>query len=323
MQAIVQQGYGSPAVLGVREVPDPPAPKDREVLVEVHAAAVNALDWHLTRGMPRFIRLMEGVRTPKKPVRGVDLAGRVLAVGPAVTRVQPGDEVWGGTEGSFAELAVTGEDRLTRKPAALTFGEAASFYVPGLTALQGVRDKARVQAGQRVLVLGAGGGVGVYAVQLASWLGAHVTAVTRGERMEQARRLGADQVIDYHVEDFTRRNERWDAIIYLGGSVPFTRCRRVLTRRGVIVVIGGPAGGWVEPMGKLLRAMLLSLVVSQRLVPFVSKNDPGDLDLLSELAASGRLRPVIDREFRLAEAAEAIGYVGAGRARGKVVVRVR
>jgi NADPH:quinone reductase-like Zn-dependent oxidoreductase len=322
MRAIVQQGYGAPAVLALREIEAPGSPGPQEVLVEVHAGAVNALDWHLTRGMPRFLRLIEGIRTPRNRVRGVDLAGRVRAVGSNVTRFKPGDLVWGGADGSLAELALTREERLVHKPASLGFGEAAALYVAGLTALQGLRDKAKVQAGQRVLVLGAGGGVGIYAVQLAKWLGAQVTAVTRTDSVALARSLGADQVIDYTKEDFTRRAERWDAILYLGGSVPFTHCRRVVTPHGTIVVIGGPAGGWFEPMGKLLRAMLLSLFVSQRLAPFVSKNVTADLELLSELAASGAIRSVIDRSYPLAQAAEGIAYVGAGLAKGKIVISV-
>jgi NADPH:quinone reductase-like Zn-dependent oxidoreductase len=309
-------------VLAVQQV-DIPVPGDKQVLVEVHAAGVNALDWHLTRGVPRFLRLIGGIRTPRDRVRGVDLGGCVVTVGRGVTRFNPGDQVWGGSDGSFADYAVTKEERLVAKPASLPFGEAAPMYVAGLTALQGLRDKAGVRAGERVLVLGAGGGVGTYAVQIARWLGAHVTAVTRTDGLDLARALGADEVIDYTREDFTRRSERWDALLYVGGRVSFSDCRRVMTRTGTIVVIGGPAEGWFEPMGKLLRGAIGSLFVSQRLAPFVSHNDRADLETLTELAVSGKIRSVIDREYPLDQGADAIARVGAGRVRGKVIIRVR
>ena len=320
MKAIVQERYGSPDVLALRDV-DTPAIGDDGVLIEVHAASVNALDWHMTRGMPLVIRMMAGLRTPRDPLRGVDLGGRVVAVGKNVTRFKPGDDVFGGTDGSFAEHAATVEGRLALKPPGLTYAQAASLHVAGLTALQGLRDKAQVQPGQRVLVTGAGGGVGTFAVQIAKWLGARVTAVTRTASVDLVRSLGADEVIDYSAEDFTRRSERYDVIFDVSGNRSFRDCRRVMTRTGILVVVGGPAG-WFAPVTRLLTAAALSPLVSQRFVPFISKNDPAGLALLAELTAAGTITPVIDRSFALSETPDAIRYVGTGAARGKVVITV-
>src|SRR5919108_806413 len=256
MKAIVQEGYGSPDTLKLREVETPTA-GDKGVLVEVHAASVNALDWHLTRGVPFFIPILEAISGPKHRIRGVDLAGRVTAVGKNVTRFKPGDEVLGGADGSFAEFTVTTEKRLAAKPAGITFEQAATLHVAGLTALQGLRDRARVRAAQRVLVNGAGGGVGTFAVQIAKWLGAHVTAVTRAGSVDLVRSLGADEVIDHGAEDFTNRRERWDVIFDIGGNRPFSRCRRVTTPDGIVVAIGGPAGRFIAPAGRMLEAVTL------------------------------------------------------------------
>src|SRR5919106_2481078 len=219
-----------------------PASGDDGVLVEVHAASVNALDWHLARGVPIFIRMLEAIGAPKYRVRGIDLAGRVKAVGKTVTRFKPGDEVFGGSDASFAEFTVTTEKRLAAKPAGITFEQAATLNVAGLTALQGLRDRARVRAGQRVLVNGAGGGVGTFAVQIAKWLGAHVTAVTRAGSVDVVRSLGADEIIDHGAEDFTSRRDRWDVIFDIGGTRPFSRCRRVLEPDGILLAIGGTGG---------------------------------------------------------------------------------
>ena len=320
MKAIVQVGYGLPHALTLRDV-EIPRIGDDEVLVRVHAASVNALDWHMTRGMPYAIRL-GGPGTSRQGVRGVDLAGRVEAAGRNVTGLKPGDEVFGGSTGSFAEYAATTPRRLALKPAALPAEQAATLNVAGLTALQGLRDRARVQPDQRVLVNGAGGGVGTFAVQIAKVLGAHVTAVTRTESIGMVRSLGADEVIDYHAEDFTTRAGRYDVVFDIGGNRPLGDCRRVLARSGTLVVVGGPAGRWLAPATRLLHAAVLSPFISQRLVPFVAKNDAASLVLLGELAEAGKIRPVIDRQFPLSEAAEAIAYVGAGRARGKVVIKV-
>src|ERR671913_618875 len=242
MKGIVQEGYGSPDALTLREI-EMPACGDDGVLVEVHAAAVNALDWHLVRGVPFFIPILEAISAPKHRVRGVDLAGRVTTVGKKVTRFKAGDEVFGGTDGSFAEFTVTTEKRLALKPAGISFEQAATLNVAGLTALQGLRDRARVSAAQRVLVNGAGGGVGTFAVQIAKWLGAHVTAVTRAGSVDVVRSIGADEVIDHDAEDFTNRRDRWDVIFDIGGNRPFSRCRRVMEPDGIPVPLGGAGGG--------------------------------------------------------------------------------
>jgi NADPH:quinone reductase-like Zn-dependent oxidoreductase len=320
MKAIVQEGYGSPDTLKLREI-ETPAAGDDGVLVEVHAASVNALDWHLARGVPIILRLLEAIGAPKHRVRGVDLAGRVTAVGKKVTRFKPGDEVLGGADGSFAEFSVTTEKRLAPKPAGITFEQAATLNIAGLTALLGLRDRARVRAGQRVLVNGAGGGVGTFAVQIAKWLGAHVTAVTRAGSADLVRSLGADEVIDHDAEDFTGRPDRWDVIFDIGGNRPFSRCRRVLVPDGILLAVGGPAGRWLAPASRLLHAVMLwSLTRRRRVVPFAAKSDPEGLALLAGLVERGTITPVIDRRFALSETAEAVRHLGAGHSRGKVVI---
>ncbi|MCA1659633.1 MAG: NAD(P)-dependent alcohol dehydrogenase [Verrucomicrobiaceae bacterium] len=323
MKAIVQEGYGSADALKLREI-ETPAAGDDGILVEVHAASVNALDWHVARGVPFFIPLLEAIGAPKHRVRGVDLAGRVTAVGKNVTRFKLGDEVLGGADGSFAEFTVTTEKRLALKPAGITFEQAATLHVAGLTALQGLRDRAQVRAGQRVLVNGAGGGVGTFAVQIAKWLGAHVTAVTRAGSVDLVRSIGVDEVIDHDAEDFTSRPDRWDVIFDIGGNRPFSRCRRVMEPDGILLAIGGPAGRWIAPAGRLFGALMLSpLTRRRRVVPFVAKSDPDGLALLAELVERGTMTPVIDRRFALSETAEAVRHLGAGHMRGKVVINTR
>jgi len=321
VKAIVQVAYGLPHALTLRDV-EVPRIGDEEVLVRVHAASVNALDWHMTRGMPYLVRGLDGLRTPRPSIRGVDLAGRVEAVGRKVTGLKPGDEVFGGSNGSFAEYAATTPDRLAPKPEGFRHEQAAAFNVAGLTALQGLRDKAQLQSGQRVLLNGAGGGVGTFAVQIAKHLGAHVTAVTRTNSIEMVRSIGADEVIDYRREDFTTRPQRYDVLFDIGGNRPLADCRRVLAKNGTMVLVGAPAGRWLAPATRLLHAAALSPFVSQRLLPFISKNDSAGLALLKELAEAGKIRSVVDRTYALSEAAEAIGYVGAGHARGKVIIKV-
>jgi NADPH:quinone reductase-like Zn-dependent oxidoreductase len=302
MKAIVQVGYGSPDTLKLREI-EPPAAGDDEVLVEVHAASVNALDWHLVRGVPVFLRLLEAIGAPKHRVRG--------------------DEVLGAADGSFAEFAVTTEKRLAPKPSGITFEQAATLNIAGLTALQGLRDRARLRPGQRALINGAGGGVGTFAVQIAKWLGAHVTAVTRAGSAHLVRSLGADEVVDHDLEDFTSRRDRWNVIFDIGGSRPFRRCRRVMEPDGILVAVGGPAGRWLAPASRLLQAVLLwPLTRRRRVVPFVSKSDPEGLALLAGLVERGTITPVIDRRFALSETTEAVRHLGAGHSRGKVVIKV-
>jgi NADPH:quinone reductase-like Zn-dependent oxidoreductase len=323
MKAIVQEGYGSPDTLKLREI-ETPAAGDDGVLVEVHAASVNALDWHVARGVPVFLRLLEAIGAPKHRVRGVDLAGRVTAVGKKVTRFKPGDEVLGGADGSFAECTVTTEKRLAPKPAGITFEQAATLNIAGITALLGLRDRARVRAGKRVLINGAGGGVGTFAVQIAKWLGAHVTAVTRSGSADLIRSLGADEVIDHDAEDFTSRPDRWDVIFDIGGTRPFSRCRRVLDPDGILLAVGGPSGRWLAPATRLLHAVILwPLTRRRRVVPFAAKSDPEGLALLAGLVERGTITPVIDRRFALSETAEAVRHLGAGHSRGKVVINTR
>jgi len=320
MKALVQDRYGSPDVLSVREIPTPQL-KDDQVLVRVRAASVNALDWHLMRGEPRMVRLMgEGVRRPKTETRGADIAGVVEAVGASVTRFEPGDEVFGSSIRTFAELAAIREEGLVSKPAGLTFEQAGALGVAAFTALQGLRDKGRLQAGQRVLVHGAGGGVGTYGVQLAKALGAEVTAVCGPASVEIMRSIGADHVIDYTQTDFTRTGERYDLILDVGGTKSLAACRRALTPAGRHVQVGGPAGRWFGPILGLVETFVVNRFVGGKHVPFLAHRKLADLEYLRALAEAGRIRPVIDRTYPLAEAAEAIRYVEAGHARGKVVV---
>ncbi|HYC61324.1 MAG TPA: NAD(P)-dependent alcohol dehydrogenase [Thermoanaerobaculia bacterium] len=325
MKAIVQEGYGLPGrVLALREI-DTPEIDDRGVLVQVHASSVNALDWHITRGMPFLIRIGAGFRRPKPKdsVRGVDVSGRVAAVGKDVTRFKVGDEVFGASNGSFAEYATATEEQLALKPGGITHEQAASLNVAGLTALQGLRDKAKLQRGQHLLINGAGGGVGTFAVQIAKWLGARVTAVTRTRSVELVRSLGADDVIDHEVEDFTRRGERYDVIFDIGGNQPLNDCRRVLSGTGALVTVGAPAGRWIAPATRLLAAAALAPFVRQRVVPFISQSDSEGLALLAELTAGRIISPVIERTYELSDAPAAIQHVGEGSARGKVVIKVR
>ena len=321
MKASVQEGYGLPHAIKLRDV-DLPCIGDGEVLVKVHAASVNALDCHFARGMPYLLRF-GGLQTPRGSIRGVDLAGRVEAVGKNVVDFKAGDDVFGGSKGSFAEYAATTPDRLVIKPTGFSYEQAAALHVAGITALQGLRDTGRVQRGQHVLINGAGGGVGTFAVQIAKWLGAHVTAVTRTENVDMVRSIGADEMIDYQKEDFAERGRKYDTLFDIGGNRRLIECRRVLTPQGTLVVVGGPAGRWLAPMTRILQALVLSPLVSQRLVPCLSKNSAADLALLKELAEDGRIRPVIDRRYPLREAAAALAYVATGQARGKVIIDIQ
>jgi NADPH:quinone reductase-like Zn-dependent oxidoreductase len=324
MKAVVQDTYGSPDVLELKEI-DKPAPKDNDVLVRVHAAGVDPGVWHLMTGLPYLVRIMGyGLRTPKVGVRGRDVAGRVEAVGTNVTQVQPGAEVFGICEGSFAEYVCARPDKLAPKPANLTFEQAAAVPISGLTALQALRDTGKVQPGQRVLIIGAAGGVGSFAVQLAKAFGAEVTGVCSTTKVELVRSLGADEVIDYTGEDFTDGARRWDLIVDTAGRRSLSQLRRALTRRGTLVIVGGEGGGrWLGGFDRqILRAPLLSALVRQRLRPLVSKERREDLLVLKEFIEAGNLTPVIDRTYPLSEAPEAVRYLQAGHARGKVVVTV-
>ncbi len=322
MQAIVQERYGSADVLQVREV-DRPAIGADEVLVQVRAAGVDRGVVHLMTGLPRIARVAIGVRRPRQPVPGLDLAGVVEAVGTDVTRFRPGDEVCGIGIGSYAEYARAKESKLAPRPPGLSFEQSAALAISGLTALQAVRDQAEVQAGQHVLVLGASGGVGSFTVQVAKALDAEVTGVCGPAKLDLVRKLGADHVLDHTRDDFAATGRRYDAVIDIGGNSSLARLRRSLTPRGTLVIVGGEGGGrWLGGTDRQLRALLLSPFVTQRLRAFVSSENHVDLLALIELVAAGRLTPAVDRTYPLVEAADAIRHVADGHARGKVVLTV-
>ena len=319
MKALVQEGYGSADVLHVRDIPRPELVEGR-VLVRMRAASVNALDWHSTHGGLLLEIVGKMMRQRDEPVRGVDLAGTVEAVGPNVTRFKPGDEVFGGAPASFAEFVAAREDRLLLKPGDLPFEQAATVNVAGRTALQGVRDHAQVKPGQRVLIHGAGGGVGTFAVQIAKALGAHVTAVTGPRNVDITRSLGADEVIDYTKEDFTRRPERYDALLDIAATRSVSDLRRVLAPNGMFVQVGASKGGWIGVFARIINVMVRGRVLHQRVTFYVAQSNPDDLVYLKDLIEAGKLRPVIDRTYSLSEAREAVRYVGSGQARAKVVI---
>ena len=318
MRAIVQEGYGSADVLKLREI-ELPAVADDGVLVRVHAASVNALDSHLVH-VSRIARVFFGLPSPRVTVRGVDIAGTVASVGRNVTRFKPGDEVFGVAPGAFAEYASTKEDRLAAKSPRLTFQQAAALPVAGVTALQGLRDKAGVQPGQRVLVHGAGGGVGTFAVQIAKALGAHVTAVTGPRNLEVVRSLGPDRVIDYTREDFTRLDERFDVIFDVAATRPLRDCLGVLVPKGTFVMAGAPKGGFTALLGHLLAALAISPFTGRRIVFFMARARRDDLLALQELIEAGKITACIDREYPLPDVPDAIRYVHSGQGRAKVVI---
>jgi NADPH:quinone reductase-like Zn-dependent oxidoreductase len=317
MKAIFQAGYGSPDGLELREIEKPVVGDDR-VLVRVRAASVNAADWHLMRRLPHLIGML--LRMPRSRVRGGDLAGTVEAVGRNITRLTPGDEVFGAGIGSFAEYATALEDRLAPKPRNLTFEQAAALPIAGCTALQGLRDKGQVTAGQRVLIYGAGGGVGTFAVQIAKALGAHVTAVTSTGNVDLVRSLGADEVVDYTREDFTTRGQRYDVLFDNGADRSYPDCRRVLAPGGKLVLCGAPGSMWAA-LARMVKMQLTPRGWGQR-VGFMAKVRDGDLVALKELVEAGKVSPVIDRQYPLSEVPDAIRYVGTRQARGKVVITV-
>ena len=322
MKAIVQDVYGSADVLRLEEI-GKPMPSEGEVLIRVRAAGVDPGVWHLMTGRPYLVRAMGfGLRAPKVRVRGRDVAGTVEGVGTKVTRFKPGDEVFGTAEGSFAEYVCAREDKLAAKPANMTFMQAAVTPISGLTALQGIRDVGRVQPGQKVLIIGAAGGVGTFAVQIAKAFGAEVTGVCSTAKMDLVRSIGADHVIDYTREDFTQSGKRYDVILDTGGRRPLSTLRQALAPKGTLVIVGGEGGGRI--LGgfdrQIFRAPLVSLFAGQALRPLASKELVEDLLTLKELIESGKVTPVIDRTFTLTEAPAAIRYLAEGHARGKVVV---
>jgi NADPH:quinone reductase-like Zn-dependent oxidoreductase len=323
MKAIVYRCYGPPEVLRLEDIAKP-VPKDNEVLVRVRAASVNPLDWHFMRGRPYIVRLDAGLGAPENLRFGVDFAGVVEAVGTSVTRFKAGDEVFGGKRGALAEYVVISEQRaIALKPANMSFAQAAAVPIAGLTALQGLRDKAHVGPGQKVLINGASGGVGTFAVQIARDLGAEVTGVCSGRNVELVRSLGAAHVIDYTREDFTRGSERYDVIFDNVGNHSPLELRRAMTPKGTLVVVGAPTGGaWLGGLSVMLSAVVVSPFVSQHLEPFLAELNGPDLARLAELMQSDRLTPVIDRSYPLAQTAQALAYLEAGHARGKVVIAI-
>src|SRR5215218_1964558 len=324
MKAIVRDTYGSPDVLQLRDIVKPPITDDGEVLVQVHAAGVGRDVWPVMAAIPYPIRLPGyGLRAPKNPVIGSDMAGVVEAVGKNVRRFQPGDEVFGIGKGSYAEYVCAPEDKLALKPANLTFEQAAVVAIMGSTALQALRDHGKVRPGQEVLIIGASGGVGTYAVQIAKAFGAHVTGVCSTTKVEMVRSIGADHVIDYTREDFAEGDQRYDLILDIGGNSTLARLRRALTPEGILVIVGGEGGGrWLGGTDRQLRAMMLSPFVGQKLGTFVNKENHEDLLVLKDLIEAGKLTPVIDRIYPLSEVPEAIRYLEEGHARGKVVITV-
>ena len=322
MKAIVYYEYGSPDVLQFKEV-EKPAVRADSVLVRVHGSAANPYDWHFIRGEPYFMRLMFGLRAPKRNALGVDFSGVVEEVGQEVTAFKPGDEVYGMCDGAFAEYLCAPESEVTLKPKSLGFDLAAAVPLAGLTALQGLRDSGRLRPGQRVLIIGASGGVGTFAVQIAKDLGAHVTGVCSTRNLEMVRSLGADEVIDYTRQDFAEGSAKYDVIFQLGGMHSPSYCRRALTPQGRLVLSSGDSDGvWIGPMDRILKAAVLSPFVSQTLVVLDVKRSKADLETLAELIDAGKLKPVIDRTYSLEEVSEAVRYVEQGHAQGKVLIGI-
>ncbi len=324
MRAVLACDYGTPDVIRVARV-EKPVPGDGELLVRVRAASVNPLDWHSVRGTPMVMRLSSGLRKPHDPRVGVDFAGVVDAVGPGVTGYRPGDEVFGARTGAFADYILATPARIARKPAAVTFEQAAAVPVAAITALQGLRDKGGLKQGEKVLINGASGGVGTYAVQIARHLGAEVTGVCSTRNVELVRSLGAHHVIDYTREDFTTGSARYDVLLDNVGNRSLSESRRVLTEQGRYVLVG--AGGpndhrWLGPLGRIAVMWVSAPLVSQTMAMFIARLSPDDLALLAGLMEAGAVTSVIDRRFPLEQAADAVRYVESGRARGKVIVTV-
>lgn len=322
MNAIVQDEYGTSDVLHLGEIKRPEIGPD-EVLVRVRAAGLDRGTWHLMTGLPYVIRLGFGLRAPKNPVAGLDLAGTVVAVGKEVSRFAEGDEVFGIGRGSFAEYAAAKESKLAIKPADLPFDQAAAVPVSGLTAIQAVRDVARVEPGQHVLVIGASGGVGTYAVQLAKAFGAQVTGVCSTAKVDLVESLGAYHVIDYSQEDFADGLQRYDVILDIGGNSPLAKLRKALAPTGTLVIVGGEEGGkWAGGIDRQVRALSLSPFIKQRLTSFLSKENHADIEKLGEFIEQGEVTPTVEKTYPLAEAPQAMRHLEDGLVRGKVVITV-
>ena len=322
MKAIVYRCYGSPDVLAFEDTAKP-VPADDEVLVKVRAASVNPLDWHYLRGTPYFLRLGSGLGSPKDSRLGVDFAGTIETVGKDVTRFKAGDEVFGGATGAFAEYVTVREDRgLAAKPANVSFEQAASVPIAAVTAIQGLRDEGQIKPGQKVLINGASGGVGTFAVQIAKSLGAEVTGVCSTRNLELVRSIGADHVIDYTRETYTDSGQQYDLIIDNVGNHSLLANRRVLSPEGKLVIVGGQGGNWLGPMLRPIGAMMLSPFVGQDMGMMLARMDKDDLAILADLMETGKVIPVIDRRFLLDEVPAAIRYSEEGHARGKIIINV-
>ena len=321
MKAIVQEGSGSADALHLREVEKPPV-EDGRVLVRVRAASVNALDWHSAHGGFLLTVISKLMRQKDSPIRGADLSGVVEAVGKDVTGLRPGDEVFGLGRGTFAEWSSSLERALVRKPAALSFTQAAAVGVAALTALQGLRDHGHVAAGQRVLIHGAGGGVGTFAVQIAKALGAHVTAVTGPKNVDVVGALGPDVLVDYSRVDITKTSDRFDVILDIAATRPIGQMRRLLVPNGRFIQVGASKSGWLAIFGRIVALVIRARVLKQRVVMFIAKTKQADLTYLGELIVAGKIRSVIDRTYPLDEGVEAVRYLGTGQARAKVVITV-
>lgn len=321
MKAMVYEEYGPPDLLHLKEV-EKPAPSDDEVLVKIHAASVNAGDWHTLRGTPFLFRIMNGLTRPrdKAKILGDDIAGRVEAVGINVKRFQPGDEVFGISNfGAFAEYRCVTEDKLVHKPARLSFVEAATLPIAGITALQGIRDKKQLQPGERVLINGASGGVGTFAVQIAKSFSAEVTGVCSTRKMDLVRSIGADHVIDYSKKDFTNSGQQYDLIIAVGGDLPISAYRRALSPNGVYVCVGGSTAQYFQA---LLIGPLISMLGGKKLGVVMPMPNHKDLEFLAELIEAGKIVPAIDRSYPLSEVPEAIRHIESGEVLGKLVIAV-
>jgi NADPH:quinone reductase-like Zn-dependent oxidoreductase len=323
MKAVVGRCYGSPDVLRVEDVARPTLADD-QVLVRVHAAALNPLDWHFMRGTPYLVRLTAGFGRPDNPRLGVDFSGTVEAVGRNVRRFKPGDEVFGGKRGAFAEyVSVREEGGLAVKPANVSFEQAAAVPIAGITALQALRDQGHIHPGEKVLINGASGGVGTFAVQIAKAYGAEVTGVCSTRNLELVRGIGADHVIDYTREDFTQGTQHYDLIVDTVGNHPLLELRRVLTPHGILVIVGGESqDNWIGPMSRMIDASLLAPFVKQKLAMFLADLNAADLTRLADLMREGKVKSVIDRSYGLDQIADAMRYLEKGHARGKVILSV-
>ena len=322
MQGVVLRCYGAPEVLQLEQIAKP-TPADDQLLIKVHAAALNPVDWHFMRGSPYIMRLSSGIGAPRDSRVGVDFAGTVEAVGRNVTRFKPGDEVFGGADGAVAEYVVVRESRgVALKPANVTFEQAGSVGVAALTALQGLRDHGGMKPGQKVLINGASGGVGTFAVQIAKHFGAEVTGVCSTRNVELVRSLGADRVIDYTQQDFADGAQRYDLILDNVANRSLSDLRRALKPTGTLIIVGGAKGDWIGPILPPLKAAMLQPFVDQKMSMFIAQLEQKDMQLLGELMESGVVTPVVDRRYPLSEVAKAMEYLEGGRARGKVVVNI-